>query len=121
METGLALSSSRVTNEKIALCILAFWPGQCRPAEHRYKPVIACGDYAALHRYDLARAVLQLGSDIRFKHVVTLAGARVLEMRRHHIGQWNLPPRTNTVHFSSMTAVAKSIRTIGCDARGRSG
>jgi hypothetical protein len=27
----------------------------------------------------------------------------------------------NTVHFTSMTAVAKSIRMIGCDARGRSG
>jgi hypothetical protein len=28
---------------------------------------------------------------------------------------------SNTVHFTSMMAAMKSIRTIGCDARGRSG
>ena len=36
--------------------------------------------------------------------------------------QWPMRrPSPNTVHFTSTTAVVKSIRTVGCDARGRSG
>jgi hypothetical protein len=31
------------------------------------------------------------------------------------------PLSPNTVHFTSTTAVVKSIRMLGCEARGRSG
>ena len=33
----------------------------------------------------------------------------------------NLGPKLNTVHFTTLMAAAKSIRTVGCGARGRSG
>jgi hypothetical protein len=41
------------------------------------------------------------------------------------MGAWvsaqNFPPSPNTVHFAIWMAVVKSVRVIGCGARGRSG
>jgi transposase len=38
-----------------------------------------------------------------------------------HNAALNIRARANTVHFTILTAAAKSIRTVGCGARGRSG